>query len=171
MPTTELGAAALSPDMTDLLAAFQEFLQEWTTRRTATRLDGLQNMPADETNDNLVASEYRRVFQEQVLPILRPNASHSAHNQPNQPGYEGTTGYLVGIDRFREVADVFATCDGVQVCFGMDKPIDQGGQIQLVFRGYGGTAPGRLFLTPVPGGPPDTPRVKPCPPNADCAPR
>lgn len=118
------------------------------------RKTGLHKLQIDlPPNDHTVALRLRNTFNSEVVtPILSPYAQLSTHSE-NDPNYHGTTGYLIGIDVFLDMYQAFRNCEAVQVCFGMDKPLDEGGQLQLIFRGHSNPAPSPsdvVFVTPQP---------------------
>lgn len=143
MPTFELPPLQTHVDRTyldQLLEARKEGLQELST--------------TNGENDNGAAQRLRAMFKsEVVVPFLSPYANLASNDLNQDPGYQGTTGYLIGIDAFLSMYQAFRNCEAVQICFGMDKPVEEGGQIQLVFRGYQNAAhDASVFVTALPLG-------------------
>ncbi|GAB3981493.1 hypothetical protein GCM10028806_51170 [Spirosoma terrae] len=161
--------ASIWPLLTDNA---REELSKIFSTTLADREAGLLELETVDNNDCLEASMLRATFHESVVePILAPHATRSNHYDPKQSDYKGTTGYVIGINQFRAVATAFADSEAVQICFGMDKPLGEGGQLQLIFKGIGGlTNPNVVFITGKPGAGngPDGARVRPCPSNGQC---
>jgi hypothetical protein len=134
--------------------------------------------------DTPEAKKMREQFAQELVTLMdaTPNRPLVDNDGVRLPTY---TGYVIGIDMLRDLYCAYRNCEAVQVCFGLDKPLSQGGQIQLIFRGVGiqpndeamnGDA-SNLFMTgtwgldqdgnPI-GSPTEPVRVRPCPHNGSC---
>ena len=150
-------------ELTDLQQQLAQ-LQEQLENRKA----GLDRQPADsqegvEGVDNPSAKQMRQQFANELVPLIEAVPNRPA-NTPDTWTYKG---YMVGIDTFRDVFVAFRDCEAVQICFGLNKPLAEGGQLQLVFRGVGGETDS-LFTTGSwegdngGGGPVNPPTGRPC---------
>lgn len=143
--------------------------QEITDAYTALHDDregGLVNMPNTNfpaENDCLAANQLRSTFRTELVEgLLAPIAPHTT---TDGSAFHTTTGYVVGIGMMKKMLKSFSNSEAVQICFGLDKPLANCGQLQLVFRGIGGPTPPKFIYTtgtPGAGTDPDTPRVKIC---------
>ncbi|MEZ0541653.1 hypothetical protein [Fibrella arboris] len=153
------------------------------------RMQGLitrtMTTPASTTGDS-EDEAMRTLFATEIVdPILAPHAAKAAFfarkggdeansdpRIPIPPDFKGITGYTIGIGMMQEMANTFSLCDAVQICFGLDKPLANGGQLQLIFRGIGGNPPSdQVYMTGTPGeagGPGEGVRIQPCPISHPC---
>jgi hypothetical protein len=146
--------------LTDAIQRLEQLLE---SRKT-----GLDQQPADgQSGDNLSAQQMRQQFANELVPLIE--------SVPNRPPSTVDTwthrGYMIGIDTFRDLYFTFRNCEAVQICFGLDNTLEEGGQLHLVFRGVGDTTESidSLFTTGSwlgnNGGPVDPPKGVPCAKN------
>jgi hypothetical protein len=98
-----------------------------------------------DTVDNDSARLMRQQFATDVVPLIEAVPSRPPYG-PDEWTYRG---YMIGIDDFRDVYVAFRDCEAVQICFALNKPLADGGQLQMVFRGAGGNSADldKLFAT------------------------
>ncbi|MEZ0610192.1 hypothetical protein ACAW74_16870 [Fibrella sp. WM1] len=119
------------------------------------------------TNDANEARTLRTTFRDEVVtPLLAWYQEHATEPGRNLLSQQQvTTGYLVSVASLQQVLATFSANTDVQICFGLNKGIREGGQLQLVLRGEGGdTVPAYVYTTGLPSdvNGPDGVRIKPC---------